>query len=129
MKCTLDKQEKYTVFTVLDEKLNSLVAPELKTELIMLNTEGISNIVLDLSQVTFVDSSGLSAILVANRLCGQNGGNLVLANIKENVSRLIKISQLDKVLKIFPDIAEARDFIMLGELKKELSGDPDQDEV
>ena len=129
MKCTLDKQEKYTVFTVLDEKLNSLVAPELKTELIMLNTEGVSNIVLDLSHVTFVDSSGLSAILVANRLCAQNGGNLVLANISENVSRLIKISQLDKVLKIFPDIAESRDFIMLGELKKELSGDEKQDEV
>jgi len=127
MKFTLDKQEKFTVFTVLDEKLNSLVAPKLKTELILLNTEGISNVILDLSPVSFVDSSGLSAILVANRLCKQGGGNLLITGVSDNVMRLIKISQLDKVLTILPSIAESRDFVMMHELENELRGEQEEE--
>ncbi len=127
MKFTLDKQEKFTVFTVLDEKLNSLVAPKLKTELILLNTEGISNVILDLSPVSFVDSSGLSAILVANRLCKKGNGNLLITGVSDNVMRLIKISQLDKVLTILPSIAESRDFVMMHELEKELRGEQSEE--
>lgn len=123
MEFKVDKKETYTVFTVLEEKLNSLVAPELKTELTLLNTNGTKNVILDLGNVKFVDSSGLSAILVGNRLCQGSRGSMVITKLTGHVNKLIKISQLDTVLSITPTVPEARDLIMMDELMRELQGD------
>lgn len=127
MKFTIDKQESYTIFSIEEGKLNSLVAPDLKSELVFLNTEGAKNIILDMSKIEFVDSSGLSAILVANRLCQRDGGSFILSNLSENVLRLIQISQLDKVLKILPTVQEAKDYVMMEELERELNNSNDND--
>ena len=62
MKFTVDKQEKYTMLKLHEEKLDSSVAPQLKSELITLHAEGVQNIILDLSEVKYTDSSGLSAL-------------------------------------------------------------------
>jgi anti-anti-sigma factor len=118
MKFSVDKKEKYCVFKLEDEKLNTLNAPKLKSELVILNAGGAKNIVLDLAEVTFIDSSGLSAILIGNRLCKNSGGNFALANLGDYVSKLIKISQLDTILNIFPTIAEAADFVTSEEIER-----------
>lgn len=120
MKYAIDKQEYYTIIKVDESKLNAVVAPELKTELVILNNEGVNNIIVDMSVLEFVDSSGLSAILVGNRLCENAGGKLILAEITDNVHRLIKISQLEKVLTIIPTVQESRDYIMMNQLEKEI---------
>ena len=68
MKYSVDKQEKYCVIRLHEEKLDSVLAPQLKSELVTLNAEGIENVILDLTEVKYTDSSGLSAILVGNRV-------------------------------------------------------------
>ena len=78
MKFSIDKQEKYSVFKLEDEKLNSVLAPSLKSEMIVMNAEGVKNIIFDMSSIRFVDSSGLSSILIANRLCIGVNGFLIL---------------------------------------------------
>ena len=125
MKFALDKKDSYTVFSLLESKLNTLVAPDLKSELTILSNEGIRNIILDLENVAFVDSSGLSAILVGNRLCGGSGGRLIVAAPSKNVNGLLKISQLDSVLTIIPTVQEARDYVMRQEFVSELQGTND----
>ncbi|MCG8701050.1 MAG: STAS domain-containing protein [Bacteroidales bacterium] len=65
------------------------------------------NIVLDLSKCRYCDSSGLSAILVANRLCKNANGVFVLTGLNDAVERLITISQLDTVLNITSSVEEA----------------------
>ncbi|MEZ4883698.1 MAG: STAS domain-containing protein [Chitinophagales bacterium] len=128
MKFALDKKDSYTVFSLLESKLNTLVAPDLKTELTILHNEGIRNIILDLEKVSFVDSSGLSAILVGNRLCSRSGGSLIVAAIADNVNRLFKISQLDSVLTIIASVQQARDYVMMQELVNELQDEEIADE-
>lgn len=125
MKFAFDKQENYTVLSILESKLNSLIAPDLKTEFALLNNEGINNIILDLSKVDFVDSSGLSAVLIGNRLCQGGEGSFIVAAPRENVQRLFHISQLDNVLKIIPTLEEAKDYIMLDLLMQELEAEGD----
>lgn len=120
MKFALDKKDSYTVFSLLEPKLNTLFAPDLKTELTILHNEGIGNIILDLEKVAFVDSSGLSAILVGNRLCNSIGGSLIVAAPTDNVSRLLKISQLNSVLTIIATVQQAKDYVMMNELVNEL---------
>jgi len=89
-----------TVVSVNVEKLDALNAPELKSEFVFINKGGEKNIVLDMSQTRYCDSSGLSAILVANRLCRDSNGKFVLCGLQPAVENLIRISQLHNVLEI-----------------------------
>lgn len=123
MKYTIDKQEKYCVLKLHEPKLDSLLAPALKTELITLNAEGVKNIILDLAEVNYTDSSGLSSLLVGNRTIQQEGGLFVLAALSEHTLKLIKISQLDGVLHILPTVQEAIDAVFMHEVENEIKGE------
>ena len=120
MKFTVDKHEKYILIKLNEGKLNSLVSPQLKSELILTNAEGQRNIILDMSQVKYADSSGLSSLLVGHRLCKNASGVFILTGLNEAVSRLITISQLDNVITIVPKVDEAIDLIFMEEIEKEL---------
>jgi anti-sigma B factor antagonist len=100
MEFRIEKLENYTLIQVMEEKLDTHIAPNLKSELVLVSGNGEKNIILDLSNVRYCDSSGLSAILVANRLCKNANGTFVLTGLNEAVERLITISQLDTVLNI-----------------------------
>jgi|SRR5450432_1758405 anti-sigma B factor antagonist len=120
MKFNVDKHEKYILLKLNESKLNSSITPQLKSELIMINTEGQRNIILDLSLVKFADSSGLSSLLVGHRLCKNASGSFILSGLNDAVSRLIAISQLESVLTIVPTPEEAIDHIFMEEIEKEL---------
>ncbi|HBK87888.1 MAG: STAS domain-containing protein [Cyclobacteriaceae bacterium] len=120
MKYTIDKQEKYSLLRLHEEKLDSSVAPALKSELITLHAEGIRNIILDLAEVKYTDSSGLSALLVGNRILQEDGGLFVLSTLSDHTAKLIKISQLDSVLNIVARIEEAVDAVFMHEIEKDM---------
>ncbi|MFT5821051.1 MAG: anti-sigma B factor antagonist [Crocinitomix sp.] len=100
-------KEKFTLVTAHVEKLDASNAPELKALFLFLNKSSVNNIVLDLSKSKYCDSSGLSSILIGNRLCKDSGGTFVLAGLQANVQKLIQISQLHNVLNIVPHFDEA----------------------
>jgi anti-anti-sigma factor len=120
MKYTIDKQEKYSLLRLHEDKLDSSVAPGLKSELITLHAEGVKNIVLDLAEVKYTDSSGLSALLVGNRIVQEEGGIFILTTLSDHTMKLIKISQLDSVLNILPKVEEAIDAVFMHEIEKDL---------
>ena len=107
MEFKIDKFENHTLIKVLEEKLDTHIAPTLKSELVLVSGDGEKNIVLDLGNCRYCDSSGLSAILVANRLCKNANGTFVLTGLNDAVERLITISQLDTVLNISNSLDEA----------------------
>lgn len=120
MKFTVDKHEKYVLIKLNEDKLNSLISPQLKSELILSNSEGQRNIVLDLANVKYSDSSGLSSLLVGHRICKNSDGTFILTGINENIARLISISQLENILNIVGTVDEAIDLIFMEEIEKEL---------
>ena len=126
MKYTIDKQEKYSLLRLHEEKMDSSVAPGLKSELITLHAEGVKNIILDLSDVKYTDSSGLSALLVGNRIFQEEGGIFILASLSEHTMKLIKISQLDSVLNISHTPEEAVDAVFMHEIEKDLKDKDNQ---
>ncbi len=129
MKYSVDKNERYALFRLEEEKLNTLIAPALKSEFVMFVNEGVSNLILDLSAVKFVDSSGLSAILTGNRLWKDAGSFILTGIVHENVVKLIKISRVDGVLKIIPTASEAIDYVLMEEVERELKGEKDSDDA
>lgn len=107
MESKIEKLDNFTQIEVLIDKLDTHIAPSLKSELVLIAGNGEKNIILDLSNCRYCDSSGLSAILVANRLCKNANGVFVLSGLQTAVERLITISQLDTVLNITKTVDEA----------------------
>ena len=120
MKFQVDKRDRLVIVKLNEEKLLSNLAPHLKSELVILNNEGFRNVVLDLTEVQYVDSSGLSVLLVGNRLCKEASGMFVLTGLNPHIQKLIKISQLEPILNIVPSLTESVDFVMMEELDKDL---------
>ena len=97
-----------TVFKLNEKRLDTSISGLLKGEFTMiLKVEGVNKFIIDLSEVDRCDSSGLSAILVANRIVSANEGQMRLAAPSEKVHNLIKITQLDRVLPVTSTVDEA----------------------
>ena len=72
-----------------------------------LDGAGAKHLVLNMSSLTFVDSSGLGAILGRYRRVSERGGRLVAADVPTNISRLLALSGLQKIITTYPTEAEA----------------------
>ncbi len=120
MNFEVTSHEGYIVIKSKVEKLDTLHAPELKSLLVYHHNEGNRNLVIDLAETRYCDSSGLSALLVANRLCRGSEGTFVLSGLQESVMKLITISQLHTVLNITPTVSEASDLIYMEEVERDL---------
>jgi anti-anti-sigma factor len=105
------KYQDYTLISVLSDRLDTHIAPDLKSELVILNSAGEKNIILDISNCTYCDSSGLSAILVANRLCEDSIGTFILTGLQADVEQIIRISMLHTVLVITRTMEEAAEIL------------------
>ncbi|NVJ85604.1 MAG: STAS domain-containing protein [Algoriphagus sp.] len=127
MKYSIDKKEQYVIFTPLEEKLDSSLAPKLKSELLTVHAEGYAKLVLDLSNVKYVDSSGLSALLVGDREYGNNGGLFLISGVQDHVMKLLKISMLDKKLNLVADLEEAGETIFMHEIENGESEEETED--
>ena len=123
MKYSVDKNDNYSVLQLEEENLNSLIAPNLKSEFVFLRNEGVKNLIFDLSAVKYVDSSGLSAILTANRLWKDFGSFILTGVSHPSVQKLIEISRLESILSIIPTIEESVEFIKLESIQQEIQSD------
>lgn len=107
MNFNVNDKEGVTVVAVEADKLDALIAPELKSNLVLANNKGVKNLIVDLTKVRYCDSSGLSALLVGNRLCNEANGKFAIAGLQTSVKKIIQIAQLDKVLLITESAAQA----------------------
>lgn len=121
MKFSVDKSDKFWAISLEENKLDARIAPDLKSEFTIMSNRGIRNIILDLSKVSFVDSSGLSAVLLGQRTCKNMGGIMVLCGVKDSVMKVLKIAQLDKNIDILPTLDEAIECVFLYEIENEIS--------
>lgn len=110
MNFTISHTNLYVNVVSTCEKLDINTSSELKSELVLLNKNGVNSIVLNLAKTIYCDSSGLSSILVANRLCKDTNGKFALTGVNPKVLKLIQISQLDKVIPIFESQEEIDNF-------------------
>ena len=120
MSFTVTQKEKYSLIEVSAEKLDGQISPELKSLLVMENSKGVKNLVLDMSGARYCDSSGLSAVLVGNRLCNSSQGSFILSGVQDPVMKMISISQLDTILTITPTAKEAEDYLFMNEIENDL---------
>src|SRR5580704_5486596 len=90
------------VVKLLDSRLDASTAPYLKEQIGLLIRNGYRRIALDVSEVEFIDSSGLSAAVWALKRLGEDG-ELVIGGARGTVMSIFRLTRLDKVFRIFPD--------------------------
>jgi anti-anti-sigma factor len=84
------QQDRHTF--VLTGELDLASAPELEGMVVQACADGASEMLLDLGDVRFIDSSGLKAILSASSLCATNRCELYLTPVQEPVRRLFELT-------------------------------------
>jgi len=100
MNFDLEKDGAEVVLRLKERKLDSSVSPELKGEFLILCRPKLETLTIDLADVEFCDSSGLSALLIADRKMKEHGGKVTLINVHKKVMSILKISMLDRVFDI-----------------------------
>jgi anti-anti-sigma factor len=78
----------------------------------VLANKGEKNIILDLKDCAYSDSSGLSAMLVGNRLCEESAGTFIICNLTQGVEKLVKLAMLDTILLIASNKEEAERMLL-----------------
>ncbi len=108
MKFTVDKKKELTIFKLMESRLDATIAPDLKSEfVILIEAEGKKYIIVDISQVEAIDSSGIGALLMAHRQTADREGFAAFAGVKNRVRDLLKMTGLEKQLFIFSSVQEA----------------------
>ncbi len=94
------------VVTVNAERIDAAMAIQFKEDMRTETEGGHSRIILDLSSVEFIDSSGLGAIVAAMKQLG-SGRRLDLAGLTPVVEKVFRLTRMDTVFKLFPTLEEA----------------------
>ena len=90
-----------------DGRINLVTAPELRRAVQSVVDEGHTRLALDLSAVEFIDSSGLGALVSGLKMARTAGGDLRLASASDQVTSVLKLTSLDRILRIYPSVDEA----------------------
>jgi len=88
-------------------RLNMVAAPAFKNLVEETVASGQTRIVVDLGQVTFIDSSGLGALIAGLKATRQADGDLRIADVPEQVMTVLRLTNLDRVLRVHPTVADA----------------------
>lgn len=90
-------------------RLDFTSAPEASEKLATAITSGHHKLVIDLGEVSFVDSAGLGCLIGGMRAARQSGGDLRIASPTDQVTMLLSLTSLDQVFQIYPTVVEALD--------------------
>jgi anti-sigma B factor antagonist len=104
-----EKHEKQILHIItLEGELDMYSAPHLREILDSLIAEGEGTIILDCTQLVFIDSSGLGSLVGALKEVSNGTGTLSLAGINENIERILKVTGLGRLFTVYPTLEEAR---------------------
>jgi anti-sigma B factor antagonist len=95
----LDNSDK-TMVEINREKLDVLNMKRLKEKMLEIIADGNTNIIINLKQITFIDSSGLSVLISLFKHIKTLNGSMVLCGLNTQPTELLEITQLDKIFTI-----------------------------
>jgi len=100
LRVAADSADGTDVVVHLIGELDLSTAGRLRSALHCLYESGTTSLVLDLGELGFVDSTGLSEFVAALKHCRQRGGDVVLRSPTRTTSRVLAICGLDRIFTI-----------------------------
>ena len=106
MQSTIERVGNVSVFQVLTPALDASSVTDFKQDIEEIIAEG-GNLLLDLSQVEYVDSAGLGGIVSSLKRLRASGGDVRVCGLQKAVRALFELVRLHKLLDVFNDRDEA----------------------
>jgi anti-sigma B factor antagonist len=91
----------------LEGEIDLHVSPDVAESLRTMTAKKPKEVVIDLTKVTYLDSSGLAVLIEAMQNVQEYGGRFAVAGVQESVKHIFDIARLDQVFQIFPDVDSA----------------------
>ncbi len=107
MRFTVEHSDNIVIFTLKNSSLSSDISAKLKAELLILCQPNIKAFIFDLSNIEYVDSSGLGALLLAHRQLTAHSIPIGFAGVRTSVLSLLSISHIDDLFEFFDNVEEA----------------------
>jgi anti-sigma B factor antagonist len=107
MHFSIEQDDNVVIFTLREPRLDVQVAGDVKAEFLILCQPDVEALIVNLAEVKYCDSTGLSALLLAHRQMREYGAPVVLVGVNPTVLNMLKISQLDRVYPMFDTVEEA----------------------
>jgi anti-sigma B factor antagonist len=96
-----------TVLVTLEGRLDATTAPEFKARLKELVAAGKTHLIVELSEVSFIDSSGLAAFVSGLKATREAGGTLKLVALSDQARTAFRVTLLDRVFDLHATVKEA----------------------
>jgi anti-anti-sigma factor len=91
----------------LEGEIDLHVSPRVALALGQIVKKKPAKLVVDLTRVTYIDSSGLAVLIEAMQAVEEYGGIFAIAGMQETVRSIFEIARLDQVFRIYPDVHSA----------------------
>ncbi len=111
MNYTSNKLKGYQLLSIQEERVDAHNSGELKQLFLDMMEQGEINIIVDLQQVHFIDSSGLGALLSGYKNAEAKSGKLVLTRLQSQVGSMFELTRLNRVFEIYVNPDEASGII------------------
>ncbi len=132
MQSEIERRESVIIYRPLESVLNASHTVQLKSDFAVLaHTSEHMPVVVDLGGVRSVDSSVLSALLMLRRLLEAQGRSLAIVSDQEAVKNVFRLSKMDMVMPLLPDIEEALAYFGQQEVQampKKVEDDPEEED-
>ena len=92
---------------ITDERLDAVVAPQLKETVKKLAEQSKMRLVIDLAKTRFIDSSGCGALVASLRALLKSNGDMKIAGPSPQAKTLFQLTRLHRVFEIFDDVDQA----------------------
>ncbi|MDD2309069.1 MAG: STAS domain-containing protein [Desulfuromonadaceae bacterium] len=107
MDLKIENTDGVAVLFVREDRLDANNSEELKTELRRLFDNGTKDLVIDLKEIHFIDSSGLGVLVSGYKNASILHGSLKLSNLQSQVKSMFELTRLHRVFDIFTSVDDA----------------------
>ena len=107
MNFSIEHRDGLVIFTIKSHTMDSLVSAQIKAEVLIVCQPDIKGLIFDLTEVEYVDSSGLGALLLAHRQLKETEAPVIFIGVQDMVKSMLSISQLEELFEFYGTIDEA----------------------
>jgi anti-sigma B factor antagonist len=107
MNISTETRDGWTLLSLKEERLDALNSGELRDRILGLLESGVQQLIVDLSGVSFIDSSGLGALLSGYKNSNLRSGSFILTGLQPRVQSMFELTRLHRVFEIFPTVDDA----------------------
>ena len=107
MNYTVEHKDNIVIFELKDKTVESNISADLKARMLIVAQPDIDALIINMTGVEAIDSSGLGALLLANRQLSEEDIPVCLIGVGEFVKSLMSMTKIDEVFEFYDTVEEA----------------------